>query len=92
MLYNHLDMTVIVHKTSEGHNRIVGFEVEPFSMAESEDREEANPYKSKEPLILKPGQEFRFTFRIITREDKRMTWMMRMDHYIKIGDNDIHLA
>jgi len=70
----------------------VGFEVEPFSIAESVQRSEANPSKTKEPLYLKPGEEFSFTFRIITREDKKMTWAMRMDHYIKIGDNDIHMA
>ncbi len=34
MLYNHLDITVKVHDTFEGHHRIVGFEVEPYSMAE----------------------------------------------------------
>lgn len=34
MLYNHLDITVVVHDTYEGHHRIVGFEVEPFSLAE----------------------------------------------------------
>lgn len=92
MIYNHLDMTVIVHKTHEGFQRIVGFEIEPYSMAEGDEREESNPYKTKEPLYLKPGEDISFTFRIITREDKKMTWAMRMDHYIKIGDNEIHLA
>ena len=67
MLYNHLDMTVIVHKTREGYKRIVGYEVEPYSIAEDEQRNEANPSKTKAPLYLKPGEEFSYTFRIITR-------------------------
>jgi hypothetical protein len=43
MLYNHLDITVIVHDTMEGHHRIVGFEVEPFSLAEDNHRQANNP-------------------------------------------------
>ena len=66
MVYNHLDMTVLVHKTLDGHQRIVGFEVEPFSMA-NDDNEENNPQKSKTPQYLKPGEEFSFTYRVITR-------------------------
>jgi hypothetical protein len=42
MLYNHLDITVIVHDTMEGHHRIVGFEVEPFSLAEDNHRQANN--------------------------------------------------
>jgi len=33
-LYNHIDITVIIHHTVEDHQRVVGFEIEPFSMAE----------------------------------------------------------
>jgi hypothetical protein len=43
MLYNHLDITVIVHDTMEGHHRIVSFEVEPFSLAEDNHRQVNNP-------------------------------------------------
>jgi hypothetical protein len=42
-LYNHLEITVITHDTIEGHHRIVGFEVEPFSIAESEHRYAMDP-------------------------------------------------
>ena len=45
MLYNHWDIIVTVHDTIEGHHRIVGFEVEPYSLAESTDRYENNPEK-----------------------------------------------
>ena len=34
-LYNHFDITVIVHYTVENHQRIVGFEVEPYSLSEA---------------------------------------------------------
>lgn len=38
IVYNHLDIIVIVHDTMEGHHRIVGFEVEPYSIAEGKNR------------------------------------------------------
>jgi len=38
ILYNHWDIIVIVHDTMEGHHRIVGFEVEPYSIAEGPHR------------------------------------------------------
>jgi len=92
MLYNHLDITVVVHDTLEGHHRIVGFEVEPFSLAEDQHRLANDPKSSTGPLYLKPNQEFTFSYRIITRPDPKTSWGMRMDHYVKFGDNNIHLA
>jgi hypothetical protein len=38
ILYNHWDIIVITHDTMEGHHRIVGFEVEPYSIAEGAHR------------------------------------------------------
>jgi len=38
MIYNHLEITVEVHHTLEGHQRIVAFDVEPFSLPEGPDR------------------------------------------------------
>lgn len=67
MLYNHLDITVIVHDTIEGHHRIVGFEAEPFSLAEDQHRSANNPASSSGPLYMKPGQEVTFSYRIISR-------------------------
>jgi len=37
-IYNHLDLTVRTHKQNNGMYRVVGLEVEPFSLAEDEDR------------------------------------------------------
>jgi hypothetical protein len=34
MIFNHLRIEVLVHETYEGHMRVVGFEVEPFSLAD----------------------------------------------------------
>lgn len=72
LVYNHLDMTVLTHTTFEGQRRIVGFEVEPFSMAEDENRDENNPFKSSGPLYLNAGEKFRFSYRIITRVSLKM--------------------
>ena len=43
MIYNHWDIVVIVHDTLEGHHRIVGFEVEPYSIAEGPNRAANDP-------------------------------------------------
>ena len=42
-LYNHLDITVLIHDTLEGHHRIVGLEVEPFSLGEGPNRDLNDP-------------------------------------------------
>lgn len=44
LIFNHLDITVLVHHTIEGHQRIVGFDVEPFSIKEGPKRNMMNPY------------------------------------------------
>lgn len=38
MIYNHLDITVETHETMEGHQRVVAFDVEPFSLKDDENR------------------------------------------------------
>ena len=37
-IFNHLEITVDTHKTYDGHERIVSFDVEPFSIADDADR------------------------------------------------------
>jgi hypothetical protein len=92
MIYNHLDITVITHNTLEGHHRIVGFEVEPYSIAEGVHRIANDPGSEPNNQYLKEGEEFTFSYRIITRADPKLTWASRMDHYMKFGNNNIHLA
>jgi hypothetical protein len=41
---------------------------------------------------VKAGEEITFSYRIISRRDPRTSWAMRMDHYIKTGDDNIHMA
>ena len=46
-LYNHFDIIVIIHHTLEGHQRVVGFEVEPYSFMEGPTRN-PNPKDNKD--------------------------------------------
>jgi hypothetical protein len=46
VIFNHLSITILTHSTIEGQERIVGFEVEPMSLAEDESRELFDPTKS----------------------------------------------
>ena len=62
-IYNHLDIFVIVHNTPEGHHRIVGFEVEPYSMAEGSNSPEESPSDN----FLRANQALTFSYRIISR-------------------------
>lgn len=48
-IYNHLDIVVIVHDTMEGHHRIVGFEVEPYSLNQNQYRMTNDPDQIIEP-------------------------------------------
>jgi hypothetical protein len=63
-LYNHLEITVITHDTIEGHHRIVGFDVEPFSIGNGDHRL-ANDPKQSEPLYIKGDETFYFSYKII---------------------------
>jgi hypothetical protein len=66
-VYNHLDLVVIVHDTLEDHHRIVGFEVEPYSLAEGPNRKTNDPAKNLDVQYLKGGEEVTFSYRVITR-------------------------
>ena len=48
-IFNHLDITVLKHTTSGGKQRIVGFEVEPFSIGEGPERAKNNPHIPDQP-------------------------------------------
>lgn len=66
-IYNHWDLVVVVHDTLEGHHRIVGFEVEPYSLAEGPNRDSNDPAEHLQDQYLKAGEEFTFSYRVITR-------------------------
>lgn len=38
IFYNHLEITVEVHETLDGHHRVVAFDVEPMSLADDDHR------------------------------------------------------
>jgi len=46
MIYNHLDITVLYHPTYEGHKRIVGLDVEAFSIGEGPKRAKNDPFNN----------------------------------------------
>lgn len=46
IIFNHLNITVYTHTTLEGHERIVGFEVEPMSLGEDDFRENYDSQQS----------------------------------------------
>ena len=72
-LYNHLDITVIIHHTVEDHQRVVGFEVEPYSLKDEYPKERViDPTLSNgTPEWLDfshhSSQHTRFTYRTISR-------------------------
>lgn len=67
VLYNHWDLVVIVHDTIDGHHRIVGFDVEPYSIAEGKNRALNDP--SAEPNVqkLEAGETITYSYRVVTR-------------------------
>lgn len=98
LLYNHWILTV---KTSPVPNskshRIVGFEVEPRSYYPDEPL--SLEFKKHRPLYLEDlnkmyqeGQikSFPFSYSIQTVVDNETTWTLRMEHYLKFGNEKIH--
>jgi len=91
LLYNHLELTVETHTTLDGHERIVAFDVEPFSIAEDEDRLNFSKKFTAAPYTLEQDKKVTFTWSITTKKNDKLTWQSRMDHYKKTGNDDIHL-
>jgi hypothetical protein len=65
LIYNHLNITVFTHTTFENAERIVGFEVEPMSLSEDENRNKMDE-KYSGAMFLEPGKNFRFSYSIRT--------------------------
>jgi len=86
-IYNHLEITVETTKTPEGHERIVAFDVEPFSIRDDEDRFLFSKKMTAKPKMLKAGHKVIFTYSIFTKVNKSLTLAHRLDHYVKIGNN-----
>ena len=101
LFFNHLEITVETHKTLDDHERIVGFDVEAFSIAEDENRHDFKKKYSSAPYFLEVGKPMSFTYTITSKvstfssinffqKNPKLTWQSRMDHYRKTGNDVIH--
>jgi hypothetical protein len=91
LIYNHLEITVEVHHTLEKDSRIVGFDVEAFTIEEGPERMNMkNKYHSK-VQYLEEGKPVTFSYSISTKVNSHLTWFTRFDHYLKGGNEEIHL-
>ena len=93
-IVNHLEFSVFVHKADNGKYRIVGFEVEPFSILESEHKIDGNLTTMAkfrhhqipmQPAV--PNVKVVFSHNIRTIIDPNHAWVTRMDHYAKISSH-----
>jgi hypothetical protein len=93
VIYNHLEFTVEVQRTLEGDSRIVGFDVEAFSIDGGiKDRKKNIKNKYNLPMqYLEEGKPVTFTYSLTTKVNSRLTWYTRFDHYLKGGNEEIHL-
>jgi len=67
IIFNHLEITVETHRTSEGHERIVAFDVEPFSLADDENRFIFSEKYKQPSKLLKANDKVTFTYSIFTK-------------------------
>lgn len=104
-IYNHLSFTVKYHQDKEtGATRIVGFEVEPFSVKHAYEGEwsektttltTCNPHAKREvtssesPQEVEDKNEVIFTYDIHF-QDSEIKWASRWDTYLLMADDQIH--
>eukprot|EP01024_Parvocaulis_polyphysoides_P067001 TRINITY_DN7937_c0_g1_i1.p1 TRINITY_DN7937_c0_g1~~TRINITY_DN7937_c0_g1_i1.p1 ORF type:complete len:680 (-),score=89.67 TRINITY_DN7937_c0_g1_i1:458-2362(-) len=105
-IHNHLRFTILVHKNAEsGLSRIVGFEVEPFSVEHKYDLpwedsehmklETCHPGKqvrvehSQKPQEVEAGKEIIFTYDVLF-QNSNIKWASRWDTYLFMFDDQIH--
>ncbi|KAL3744168.1 hypothetical protein ACJRO7_013430 [Eucalyptus globulus] len=104
-IYNHLSFTVKYHQDKEtGATRIVGFEVEPFSVKHAYEGEwsektttltTCNPHAKREvtssesPQEVEDKNEVIFTYDI-RFQDSEIKWASRWDTYLLMADDQIH--
>ena len=90
-VYNHLEITVETNQTLEKHTRIVGLDVEALSIAEGPERLALQNKYTAKPARLESGKPITFTYNVTTKVNKSLTWYTRFDHYLKGGNEEIHL-
>ena len=97
-LHNHLRFTVLYHKDVETDlSRIVGFEVEPFSVqhkAKDGGLSTCDPASNVlvthegAPQAIKAGEEVTFTYDVLFRLSD-IRWASRWDTYLLMGDEQV---
>ena len=81
MIYNHLYITVRTHwEAGSDNQRIVGFEVEPRSIANGKSTT-YDPEDKQEKQYLKANETIIFSYSVETVNDGTTLWANRMDHY-----------
>lgn len=99
-VHNHLRFTILYHKDAATNlGRIVGFEVEPFSMAHVyegpwSDGVTLETCNSKDPMWeapqpVKEGSELIFTYDVFFKPSD-IRWATRWDTYLVATDEQIH--
>jgi len=94
-LYNHMAMTVRYHKPADSDSyRVVGFEVEPMSMALSLDDDKcdagASPLRLTQKGTAVPQLPVKWTYSVTWVEDPNTEWSQRWDKYFASTNADIH--
>ncbi|PRW59585.1 transmembrane 9 superfamily member 7 [Chlorella sorokiniana] len=104
-LHNHLSFTILYHKDAETDlARIVGFEVEPYSIAHKYDGQwkgkdtqlstcdasGKKPLTDKGPhLLVKESAEVIFTYDVVYKPSD-IRWATRWDTYLLATDDQVH--
>eukprot|EP00897_Mesotaenium_endlicherianum_P009787 jgi/Mesen1/8837/ME000053S08240 len=104
-IHNHLRYTVLYHKDqTTGLSRVVGFEVEPFSVKHEFDSpfDESKPHlhtcnpgsmqyvnHGLAPQMVEEGAEVIFTYDVIFKTSD-VKWASRWDTYLLMTDDQIH--
>jgi len=73
---NELEFTVKIHKPADGKYRVIGFEVEPFSVSTTE---------GMQLLVADTPITFSYSFKTVI--DPQHKWATRMDHYMKFNSH-----
>mmetsp|Transcript_11193 Transcript_11193/g.15082 ORF Transcript_11193/g.15082 Transcript_11193/m.15082 type:complete len:175 (-) Transcript_11193:1101-1625(-) len=99
IINNHLHFTIKVHHVHGGDEvRIVGFEVQPYSIAQGSSLDH-------QTLHLQPHQKLAnvdktltdisdgviFSYSWSTVKDRSTTWAHRFDQYFEVGKYDVHV-
>lgn len=77
-----------MQETADGDFRVVGLDVEPWSLEKINTPKLADHSQPKQYLVA--GEPIIFSYQIKTVKTTGLTWYSRYDHYIKMGNNQVH--